>query len=212
MIDTVSFQNDRGEWLFPYEQYGIIMKTHVISPPKPKVHRFSLDGMDGDLDATEWAGEVRYEPRTAEISFRDMSAEQYEALVQFVLGRNVKIFFSEAQDLYLYGRCEKLGTETRDRVTDLDLSFTCKPYRFARFLTTVSLTVDTSGETVLCARRMSAKPTIVTSAAMTLSFGGTTYNLDSGTSTPNMTITDQPQTLTITGSGTISITWQDGVL
>lgn len=213
MIDTVIFENQYGDVFMPYEQDGIYMKSHSISPPTPRIHRFSLDGMDGALDMTEWAGEVKFEPREVQIAFRDMSADTYTALVQFCLGRMVKIMFSDDLDHYLYGRCDAADVATERRVSDYDMKFTCEPYRLERFLTTVERTVDQSAEITLRARRMTATPTITVTAACTLEFDDETYELEAGThEMSGIRITDRPKVLSVTGSTGITITWRDGIL
>lgn len=214
MIDTVIFENQLGEVLMPYEQYGIVMKSHSVSPPKPKIHRFSLDGMDGALDMTEWAGEVKFEPREVQISFRDMNETLHRALIQFCLGRVMKIMFSDDPQHYFYGRCDAIDAATARRVTDADMTFTCDAYRLSRIPTTLQTTVDESAEIVLRAARMSVTPTITVSAACTLEYGGETYSVEAGTHTPGFVVTDQPQTLEITteSTATVSVTWRDGEL
>lgn len=215
MIDTVVFENEHGEKFMPYEQYGIFMKSHRFSPPTPKIYRYGLDGADGEIDLSEWAGEVKYEPREVNISFLEMGERAYHSLVQFALGRMIKVMFSNDPDYYCYGRCTAIDADTKSRVTDVDMTVTCEPYRLKRNETVVSASVNGSGSVILRARRMTAIPQIKASKACTATFDGATYSLSAGSQTiPAIKITDRPKTMTFSTSSatTIEVSWTDGVL
>ena len=208
MIDTVIFENQHGEKFMPYEQYGIYMKSHSISPPKPKLYRYAVEGADGEIDLSEWSGEVRFEPREVSISFREMGEKYYHALVQFALGRMIKVMFSNDRDYYCYGRCTAIDADTKKRVSDVDMTVVCDAYRLKRVPTVVNVT----GSAALKAQRMTATPTITASAACTVTFGGTTYSLSAGAQTVDgIRITDRPQTMSVSGA-TLEVRWTDGVL
>lgn len=208
MIDTVTFENEHGEVMRPYEDLGIFLKSHNAALPEPKVYRVSLDGADGDIDMTEWAGEVLYKPRLVNMQFRDMSARHYADVANFVLGRRVKITFSEAPDFYFVGRCERPQTATESRVTDFQFDFTCEPYRLRKTPTRHSI----QGSGVLRAARMTAQPTITASAACTMTVGGTAFDLAAGEQTlAGFVVTDRPQRVEISGGATVEFAWRDGV-
>lgn len=213
MIDTVVFENQYGEKFMPYEQYGIYMKSHSISPPKPKLYRYAVEGADGEVDLSDWSGEIRFEPREVNISFREMGEEFYHAVVQFALGRMIKVMFSNDREHYCYGRCTSIEADTKKRVTDADMVVLCDAYRLYRVPTIVTANVTSSGSVVLKARRMTATPTITASAACSVTFDGETYSLSAGVqAVDGIRITDRPQTMTISGTANLEIKWTDGVL
>jgi len=215
MIDTVTFENQYGEKFMPYEQYEIYMKSHSFSPPTPKIFRYALDGMDGEIDLSDWAGEVKFEPREVSISFREMSERAYHALVQFALGRVIKVMFSNDPDYYCYGRCTGIETDVNSRVADVDMTVTCGAYRLKRVPTIVKVNVNGTGSVVVKAKRMTATPQITVSGDCTVTFGGETYELTEGSNTiPEIKITDRPATMAFTASAatTIEVKWTDGVL
>ena len=213
MMENVVFENTSGDFFTPAD-FGILLKSFTAPAPQPKVFRESIDGMDGDLDFTEYAGEVRYNDREVKVEFRDVSGKEYRKLMTFLAGQRVKLMYSGIPDYYFAGRCEEIKQEERSHVVDLECTFVCSPYLLARTKRTVGLTVSTSGSVQLKALRMTAIPTISVSAAMTLTYDGKTVTLDAaGTYTkPEIVITSTPKTLTIAGSGDISITWRDGVI
>ena len=214
MIDTVTFENDYGEILRPFEDYGVLMVSHDAPPPTPKTYTVSLEGADGYLDMTEWAGEVRYNARSVTIKLRDMETDAHKAIMQFLASRKLRITFSEEPDYYFIGRCDKPAETTRKRVTDVSLSFTCQPWKLAHIPTIRTGNPTEQGISIpLTAARKSAIPKITVTEECTLAYGNYSVTLSAGTHTvPQIVITDRTQILTVTGSGKITLEWQDGVL
>ena len=213
MIDTVVFENEHGDKFMPYQLYGIYMKSHEVSPPKPKLYRFALDGADGELDLSEWAGEIKYEPRTVNIEFRDMGETYFRRLVQFALGRMLKVMFSDDPEFYMHGRCDSIEAHTNKRVTDVSMTLICDPYKLMRTPTQYRVVSGGSTSVTLRAKRKTVTPTIDATASCSVTFDGNTYSVSSGTHDyPDIKITDQPKVMSITGSATLIISWTDGVL
>lgn len=213
MMGTVEFENEYGEILRPYEDYGILLASFDAPAPSAKIYRLSIDGADGELDLSEWAGEIRYNSRTVTIGLRDMGGLLPSPLAQFLQGRKVKITHSEEPEWYYSGRCDTMPDTRRKRVTDYKLNFTCAPYKMAHTPTIIKRTVTDSAEISLRAVRKTAIPSIVVDDSCTLEYGGNTYSLSAGTHTiPTFLITDRPAILTVTGDVNITIQWRDGVL
>lgn len=212
MIDTVFFEFPSGE-VVNSADYGLLLKSFDAPEPKPKTYRVQVEGADGELDMTEWAGVVRYENRTVSAAFRDMQSEGYKRLVNQLLGRNCKIILSSDPDWYFYGRCDEAESRTRKRVTDTPLVFTCQPYKTSRFSTIIRQQVANDTKILLKAARRVAIPEISLTDECVLTWAGENYTRASGTFTiPQIVITDTARELAVSGSGTITITWTDGVL
>lgn len=213
MMGRVTFEAN-GATLRPYEDYGVLMVSHDAPPPTPKLYRVTLDGMDGDVDMSEWAGEIRFNSRTVTVALRDLGPSGLAAVTQFLHGRQCKITFSEDPDWYYLGRCDNAQGSTRKRVTNQTFVFTCQPYKLAHIPTLRKLNPTVGGvTTVLQAARKSVIPQITLTEACELTYDGNTYSLTAGTHTvPTFIITDAPKVLTATGSGELTLKWQDGVL
>lgn len=213
MMEFVVFENTSSELFTPGDRM-ILLKSFSAPAPTPKVFRESIDGMDGELDFTEYAGEVRYNSREVKIEFRDMTGRDYRQLMNFINGQRVKIIYSAIPDYYFAGRCEEIKQAEESHVVDLQCTFICSPYMLARHKRTITETVTTSKTIKLQAARMSVIPTVTVSAAMTLTYDGNTIPLDAaGTYTlPAIVITKAPKNMTVSGSGSITISWRDGVI
>lgn len=213
MIDTVTFENESGAVLRPMEDLGLFLVEYDAPPPAPKLYRVSLDGADGQVDLSEWAGEIRYNTRTVTAKFRDLEGRGFRELTQFLHGRRVKLTFSPEPDFYYYGRCDAAAEATRRRVTNQTFTFTCEPYMLAHAPTVIRRQVGSGARILLAARRKSAIPQITVTDACTLEYGGNTYALTPGTHTvPTLIVTDKPQMLAVSGAGTITLQWRDGML
>lgn len=214
MIDRIYFEGADGRRVWPYEDYGCILKYFDAPPPSPKIYRVALEGRDGDLDMTEWAGDVKYGDRAVEFGLLDMYGRS-GPLVNALTGRRWKLWKSDDEKYYYEGRCDSITSKTRKRVTNLTLRFTCAPFRTARADTIVEKTVDaTNGaELILRAERKPVIPALTLTATCSLIWGGVTHALAAGTHTPAwLVLTDTPGALDVTGSGKITLTWRDGVL
>lgn len=211
MIDQVYFEVNGV--ISSSEDFGLLLKSFDAPEPKPKTYRISIDGADGDIDMTEWAGIIRYETRQVQVSFRDMHGEGYKRLVNALHGRNCKIILSSDPDWYYLGRCEDSQSQTRKRVTDTPLTFICQPYKVSRFPTIIRQQVSNNTRILLKAARRAAIPEISLTDECVLTWAGENYTRASGTFTiPQIVITDTARELAVSGSGTITITWTDGVL
>ena len=211
MIDMVYFECN-GVTIAPYEDYGIILKSFDAPPPDAQVYYVALDGADGSLDMTEWAGEVKYNDRNMTIALLDMN-NRYGPMIQTLHGRRWKIWKSDDPDFYYEGRCDSAPAETRRRVTNLTLNFTCSPWKLHKTETKIEKTISSSANIELCAMRKTVIPIVTLTAACTLTWNGESHALTAGTHTPAwLVVTDAGGTLGVSGSGTITLVWRDGVL
>ena len=211
MIDTITFILPSGVQVNP-STYGLILKSFDAEAPKPKLNMISITGRDGSLDLTEWAGEVRYENRKVNIAFRDMEGDAYIPMLNLIFHSECKIIHSVDDDYYYLGRCVSAEPKTRRHITDLELEFSCHPYRLSVEPTTVERSVSES-PIYLHAAGMSAIPSITLTDACSITFGGVTKALTAGEHTvPEFVITKAGGDMTISGSGTITVEWTEGVI
>lgn len=132
---TKTAQGDHVTQLDPYADYGLIMGSYDAPPPQPKIYRANIEGRNGTLDMSEWAGEIFYGDRTVTIMLRDMhGSANANAFVNRVTGRRCRMWFDDDPDYFYEGRCEKTATSTRQHVTDITLTLTCHPFRYPRVL------------------------------------------------------------------------------
>ena len=213
VIDTVWFENRAGEKLFPCRDLGMVLVSHDCPSPRVRAYMVTLDGADGCVDLSDWAGEPLYQRRTVRLRLRDMSGRGRSRVEDFVDGMELKIRFSEQEGVFYLGRCVAFTSATRCGVTDMEMRFFCEPYRLMDALTRRSFTVSGEKTVSLRARRMSAAPRVTCSAPMTMTLAGEPIPLAEGEQTPEgLILTRTGTNLTLTGQGTATFVWRDGIL
>lgn len=214
----VEFENSSGTKLRPFEDLEIVLSSHSVTPPQPKTYFVQVDGADGELDLSEWAGEVKYENRTVKATFtcfaeRVNHTEVVDTFKSFILGRRLKITFSDEAEYYYDGRCTAIEVKTEKSISTLECEFVCKPYKTAHESTVITKEVTDSLEIVLKAKRKTVVPTITVDETVTLKYGTLVYTIQAGTQqVPAIVVTDTPKILTVTGACNITLSWMEGVL
>ena len=95
----------------------------------------------------------------------------------------------------------------------VDVECICEPYKYKIVKTTVTQAVSGTTTVTLTNGRKRAVPEITTTAPMTISFGGGTWTKSAGTYTiPELELTHGENTVSVTGVGNITFTWQEGDL
>lgn len=202
----------------PYTAWGLVLSEKDISPPRPRIYRVPLEGRDGTVDLSEWTGQVRFEDRTVRLTFSTMGgpAELADALTQAqnaLLGRRLKITLSTEPDSYYDGRCEAVTTDTGRRLGQLLAEFTCAPYRLRNEETVVHREIDGSENVELINARMPVIPVITVTAAMDITFDGAAFSLSAGTHRLSTVLLQEGRnTVGVTGTGSITFTYREGVL
>lgn len=209
---TLTFENSRGE-RFSLLDHGLKLISFDAPAPKPVLYNETVDGKDGALDLTEWAGIIRFNDRSVSAVVRDKSAKRFRELENFCLGNKLKIFHTMTPDYYYEGRCVSCDTPLLFHNTFTALSFTCFPYRLANIRKAITKAVSENTKFVLYSQRMPVTPEITVTGECTLTFDGSVITLQPGKYTvPNFVITDTPKEMLASGSGTVTLAWQDGVL
>lgn len=227
MMGTVHFETASGRIIRPYEDYGIYLKSYDAPLPDAKTYYEELDGRDGVIDLTEWAGFVNFAERNVTIELRDMN-NNYRQLMQDIAGRALKIRFSDEPGYYYEGRCDSIDRTVTSRVNDFTLDFTCQPWRKRNTLTKLGsydLVAETPVELTLRAERMPVCPIITVTgdnfANISDADGNLIYENVVGTFTlSKIVLTDTPADYSFEWPGgtvgqnptAFTLQWRDGVL
>lgn len=120
-----------SETIQPWEEYGMRLVSYTDPPPVPQIYRVTVEGRNGTIDMTEWAGEVFYADRTVTIILRDFH-KNAEHFMNRILGRQCRIYFEPDHiDYYFQGRCEEITpARSNNYVTELTMKMVCHPFRY----------------------------------------------------------------------------------
>ena len=214
----VYFEMGDGRIVRPFETFGLRLSTWDITPPKPKIYRMDIEGGDGTLDLTEWAGAVRFEDRTVTLVFRRYNGGN-DTNFRLLLGRNLKLRFEDDPSHYYEGRCEDIKISDNGYVTDYTMTLTCKPYRYGPETTIEVEDIQTSGwhEETLRTDGLDVAPVFTAEGGpVWLRIDGVNTEYSAGTFTvPDYMVSQTPQTLQIGAeqSGvSLTINWRERTL
>lgn len=202
-----------------YTDFGLLLMPKERPKPSPKYEYVSIPGRSGDLDFTEWAGEIFYENLEFPLEFYMVDAikewdSKLRTITNYLHGKKMQVTFSDDPDYYYIGRItvNELSSDKALGTLSIDCNF--EPYKYKKDITSKSYTVSAGNEYTFENGRMKTTPTLTLSDAMTIEFEGTSYSLTAGTS-KNLDIQFKEGTNTIkvtTGTGTLKAEYQEGSL
>lgn len=208
-----------------YDDFGMVLTDAEIGLPDPVTDYITIPGRSGTLDLSEaLSGEIVYGDRKLSMTFATSSNRTGVAWASFLStlsgalhGQKIKIAFDDDPDNYYTGRCTIDSHET-DRIhSTVKITATCDPYKYKTDSTTVTASLTTTAKTItLSNSRKPVVPSITVTAQTTLTFNGSTYTVNAGThKIPGIRLvsgTNKLTAKTVSDTGTITITYQEGSL
>ena len=201
-----------------WEDLKLILSGKDMGAPGVKSKKLDIEGADSALDLTDFFGEPKYEDVTHKFQFStivpyDEFMTLYSRIKNAIHGKKMRIILDDDPLFYWMGRCYVSGFTNEKNIGKIDVECDCEPYKYKIVKTTVSQAVNGTDMIVLTNGRKRAVPTITTTGAMTIAFGGGSWTNSAGTYTiPELELTHGDNAITVTGSGTITFTWQEGDL
>lgn len=217
-----------------YEDWGLLLVEKTISAPEPKTKIVDVPGMDGVLDLTEALGAVRYGNRELKFRFKVIDRERfynaYTTVATYLHGRKRNIIIDDDPGFYYVGRCTMGDLKPGKIQSYFDVEVDAEPYKYEtddamaqgrwlwdtfNFRTGIAqdtqYTVSGTQTITLINRGMAVNPTFTASASMSVRYKGTTYSIPNGTTTNyNILLDAGENTLTVTGTGTLTISYRGG--
>lgn len=219
-MNTVTFRTADGVTKNSYTDLGLLLRPKKIAPPAPKIIKMAIDGRDGDIDLTEWAGEVRYNDRTFTLSFY-MTCALHEIetrateIKNWLHGQRVQITLADDAAYYYAARVSVSDARADGGLGLLEMSVTAEPYKYKQAKTVVNAAIDGTKTLALTNDRMSAMPrvTVGTDTSLRIEFETLIWDLGSGTyDLPELILRMGENAVTVTGNGSVSFEWQEGAL
>lgn len=204
------------------DDWGLILNGKRIDPPSPKYNKVSVDGRDGDINVSRaLTGDIKFNNRSASFTFlmTEGTYEEREELLaeinNYIHGNLLNIIEPDDLEHYLVGECT-VSNVTNDRaLASFVVTADCEPYRYTldeihRLVnlssTETIVTITNSGRKVLV-------PTLTVSGTAKIVVGSTSVSLASGTyKLTDLQLKSGPNPITVSGSGTITISYREGVI
>ena len=205
--------------LHSFYEWGLILSEKEIEPPKPKTKTVDVDGADGVLDYTEAFGDVKYQNRQLTFKFYKASIVPDGFLALFSLvqntihGKTMQVILDDDPANYYFGRVTINEWKSNKRLGEIVIEVDAQPYKLKVDETVVTRAVTGSADIILANSRKPVVPTITTTAAMTIVFGGYTAAVQAGTfRLPELQLQAGQNTVKATGTGNITFRYREGSL
>lgn len=219
-----------------YDDFGLILTGKDIGLPEPKTEEVNLTGADGVIDLTEvLTDDVKYKQRKLQFTFTCIDpinnwATVLSTVSNYIHGKKLRISMNWDKNYYYEGRCEINKFKTNKRTSTITVDAKVDPYKLEinsasspwiwdtfSFIDGIiyinSVEVSGSKQVNLINRRKIVSPTFTVTAKMTVTFGGTTYDLPVGTTTVlGIRLTEGDNYVTFKGAGKVTIDYKGGSL
>ena len=202
-----------------YDAWGLYLTDKEIGVPTPKTSKVDVEGADGELDYTEYFGEVKYKNRVLKFTFEatPMTTAEFLDLISDIQddihGKLLKVALDDDPSYYYIGRALIADLTHKKGIGTIKIEVEAEPYKLKKTATKVKRTVTGTSEIVLTNDRKTVVPTITTTASMTIGFGSDIVSVNAGTfRLPQLQLVRGENRLTVTGTGDITFEYQEGRL
>ena len=201
-----------------FRDFHLILKPKEMASPAVKVRKIEIEGVDSSLDYTDFFGEAKFEDFIQKFDFSTTVPQSeflslYSTVKNALHGKKMRIVLDDDPHFYYLGRVSVLPFTTDKGIGLVSVECDCEPYKMKKNKTVVSATVVNSATVQLTNSRKRTVPEVKTSAAMTIKFGGLSWSVGAGSFTlPELELVEGVNTVTVTGNGTITFTYQEGSL
>jgi len=201
-----------------YKDLHLLRTGKEIGSPSAKRYTIDIEGADGELDFTDVFGETKFLNVQHRFDFESIQPRN-EQLSQFadvknrIHGKKGRIILDDDPSFFYVGRCFVSSYKDERGIGRISVDCDCEPYKYKMEKTVVTQAVSGTQTIALTNARKRAVPTITTTADMTISFGEGIWTNRAGTYTiPEIELVEGENIVTVTGTGTITFTWQEGDL
>lgn len=205
--------------LHSYRDLNLILSKKEIGAPPVKENKLDIEGADGSIDLTEVLGRPTYGDVTHKFTFstivpRSDFLTQYSMVKNALHGQKLRIVLDDDQAFYYVGRCYVSSFTDEKGIGTISVDCDCEPYKYKLSKTIVTKAVDGTEAVVLTNGRKRAVPeiTIATDTSLNIVYQGVNiWDLGAGSYTlPDLELVQGDNVVTVTGTGNITFTWQEG--
>jgi phage-related protein len=207
--------------LHSFDDLGLVLGKKELGAPAVKDYKTDNPGADGSLDQTEFFGEPKYENRTHRFDFSTLvPPEEFETAYSRVLnrlhGRKMRIILDDDPLYYYLGRCHVSPFTSEKQVGMINVECDCEPYKYKKDHTVIAQAVTGTQVITLTNGRRRAVPEVqiwTEAGSIRIEYQGSIWDLGTGVYTlPELELTEGENAVTVTGTGTVTFSWQEGDL
>ena len=205
-----------------YKDFRMLMQPgKEIASPAVKVRKIEIEGADSALDYTDFFGEPKYEDMTHKFNFATIVPEGeflslFSTIKNAIHGKKMRIILDDDPLFFYMGRPYVSQFTNERNVGIIHIEVECEPYKYKLEKTVVSKAVSGSTTITLTNSRKRAVPEvqIETEGSLNIVYQvGNIWDLGSGSyMLPELELVEGDNTVTVSGTGNITFTWQEGSL
>lgn len=207
--------------LHSYRDLKLILGNKEIGAPSVKKKLIDIEGADGSIDMTDFFNGPKYGEATHVFPFtalvpRSDFLNHYSKVKNALHGQKLRIILDDDPGFYYVGRCYVSKFTSPNGIGIISVECECEPYKYKVAKTVVTVAVDGTETIILTNARKRAVPEITITTDTSLNIVYQTYNvwdLGSGSYTlPDLELAEGDNIVTVTGTGSITFTWQEAML
>ena len=206
--------------LHSFDDLKLILTSKEIGSPEVKETKIDIPGADSELDLTEFFGEAKYSNVTHKFEFSTIvPASEFLSLFSTIKnalhGKKMRIILDGDPHFYYVGRLHVSSFKNDRNIGQISIEADCEPYKFKLQPTIMTVTNSGTQAITLTNSRKRAVPevAITTTGSIRIEYQGNIWDLGAGSYTlPELELVEGANTVTLTGTGTVVFTWQEGDL
>lgn len=203
-----------------YSDLHILLTGKEIGSPEVKRQTINIEGADGELDFTDFFGEPKYANVQHQFTFesirpRNEQLQQFTDIKNKIHGKKGRIILDDDPSFFYVGRCSVSKYTNETNIGKISVECDCEPYKYKIAETVVTKTISGTETVSLTNSRKRAVPevTITADGTINIVYGTNIWDLGAGSYTlPELELVEGDNTVTLTGTGTVTFTWQEAVL
>lgn len=198
--------------------FSLILASIEDIPPALKENYLEVPYRNALLDMSEAFGKKAYEKRTPRYTFSVVQGgESWDAVIRKIAkaihGKRLKIIYDRDPAFYLLGRVSVNSFKSDKRIGTVVLDAVCEPFKFKLLPTIETFTVSGTLDITLENEGEPVYPKITTTAEMQVVQGSNSFSYGVVTDYQTKIKLEQgANSLTLNGTGTVTFTYQEGVL
>ena len=211
---TIIFNNEE---IHTGDALDLVQEVKEIGKPEPQTYTVQVPGRNGLLNLTKGlTGRVTYNNRS--LSFQYFGTGDRESLLELDAefskyhGQTIRIIDDDYPDHYYEGEASVSTVFNKGFIT-ITLTVDAQPFRLKLSPTIYSRDINGTMTLYIDNESIEAIPTITVTAETTVTFNDVTMTLNAGTYTvEDFELHSGVNTFTVSGTGTITIEYQEGAI
>lgn len=203
-----------------YRDLHILLTGKEIGSPEVKRQTIDIEGADGELDFTDFFGEPKYTNAQHRFDFESIQPwneqlSQFTDIKNKIHGKKGRIVLDSDPSFFYVGRCFVSAYKNENVIGRISIDCDCEPYKYKMDKTVATLTINGSETFYLPNARKRAVPEVkvVAEGTINIVYGTNIWDLGAGTYTlPELELVEGDNAITLTGIGSVTLTWQEASL